>query len=112
MGTQEIIEQLVYIKNHLDFVASYDTRLEFDAKVLATCISALQNQERYDPKPLTIAELRNMNDQTVYCLELNTVVRVSARKTGWITIHYPLPIEKECCKAHGLTLYRTKPKEG
>lgn len=71
--------------------------------------------EKYIPQkvaaPLTTQELRGMNDQTVYCLELNTEVRVSARKTGWIEVHWPLPNEKDCCKAHGLTLFRTRPAE-
>lgn len=67
--------------------------------------------QNYSEQPLTMAELRKMDGQAVYCLELNTEVRVSARKTGWIEVHWPVPVEKECCKAHGLTLYRTKPAE-
>lgn len=63
------------------------------------------------PHPLTMAELRSMGGNTVYCLELNTEVRVVTRKTGWITVHWPLPMEKECCKAHGLTLYRRNPND-
>ena len=88
--------------------ADYDMLIEF-------IDSTFREQEvREDVRrrmPLTQKELREMDGQTVYCLELNTEVRVSARKTGWITIHYPLPMEKDCCKAHGLTLYRTRPKE-
>lgn len=75
-------------------------------------VDALTEKEaRTMPYPLTMPELRKMDGQTVYCLELNTDVRVAARKTGWITVHWPLLNEKECCKAHGLTLYRSKPEE-
>ena len=58
-------------------------------------------------EPLGIAELRYMDKQIVYCLELNMEVRVAAARTGWVTIHYPLQSENYCEKAHGLTLYRT-----
>lgn len=85
--------------------------LSKDIEAYAMAIDALQMQEEKAQQPLTMAELRNMNGETVYCLELNTEVRVSARKTGWITIHYPLPSENDCCKALGLTLYRTRPED-
>lgn len=88
--------------------------LSKDIEAYAMAIDALRMQEKKDQnpqQPLTMAELRKMNGETVYCLELNTMVRVSARKTGWITIHYPLPGEYDCCKALGLTLYRTQPED-
>lgn len=70
-----------------------------------------KTEREVQPQPLTMAELRSMDGKTVYCLELNTEVRVATRKTGWITVHWPLPMEKECCKAHGLTLYRRNPND-
>lgn len=48
MGIQEIIEQLGYIKNHLEFVAKCDPcdpQVEFDVEVLDTCISSLRELE-------------------------------------------------------------------
>ena len=74
-------------------------------------MAALQKKDSHKQNPLTQDELRKMNGATVYCLELNTEARVSAYKTGWITIHYPLPRETDCCKAKDVTLFRTKPKE-
>ena len=90
--------------------------LRKDVETYAMALDALRMQEKKEQQPqpqqpLTMAELRKMNGETVYCLELNTMVRVSARKTGWITIHYPLPGEYDCCKALGLTLYRTQPED-
>lgn len=76
-------------------------------------IDALQEKAEREaqPQPLTMAELRSMDGKAVYCLELNTEVRVATRRTGWITVHWPLPNEKECCKANGLTLYRRNPND-
>ena len=55
--------------------------------------------------PLTIQELRNMNGETVYCLEMNDEVQVIARKRGSIKI----TTERETLRADGLTLFRKKP---
>ena len=91
---------------------------DFDADVLNHCIDSVKTFR--EPKannfceqqpPLTMAELRNMNDEIVYCLELNIEVRVSARKTGWIYLHYPVGRESDCCAAKDVTLYRTRLKE-
>ena len=84
--------------------------LSKDIEAYSMAIDALRMQEEKKQQPLTMAELRKMDGETVYCLELNTEVRVSARKTGWINIHYPLPNENDCCKALGLTLYRARPE--
>lgn len=62
-------------------------------------------------KPLTLHELRNMGGQKVYCLDLNTEVKVSAPKVGRITVSYSIPGEWGSCPASGLTLYREKPVE-
>ena len=72
-------------------------------------VDALREKAVREAQPLTMVDLRSMDGKTVYCLELNMEVRVATRRTGWITVHWPLPMEKECCKAHGLTLYRRNP---
>lgn len=69
-----------------------------------------EKEEREKP-PLTMAELRQMHGETVYCLDLNTEVKISAPKVGFITISYAFPGEWGSCKANGLTLYRSRPKE-
>ena len=80
-------------------------------EAVRVAIKALEEKDQQVNQPLGMADLRNMDNMSVYCLELNAYVRVVARKTGWITIHWPLLNEKECCKAHGLTLYRSRPEE-
>ena len=60
----------------------------------------------HDPElPLTTQELRKMDGERVYCLELNEEVRVSARKTGFIKVMD----DKESYPSIGLTLYRRRP---
>ena len=60
----------------------------------------------HDPElPLTTQELRKMDGERVYCLELNEEVRVSARKTGLIKVID----DKENYLSIGLTLYRRRP---
>ncbi len=60
----------------------------------------------HDPElPLTTQELRKMDGERVYCLELNEEVRVSARKTGFIKVMD----DKENYPSIGLTLYRRRP---
>ena len=61
--------------------------------------------------PITMAELRQMNGETVYCLELNTNVKISAPKVGLIYVTYNIPGKYDTLKAMGLTLYRRKPEE-
>lgn len=75
-------------------------------EAVRAAIHALEEKERLS-NPLSMADLRYMDKQIVYCLELNMEVRVAAARTGWVTIHYPLQSENYCEKAHGLTLYRT-----
>lgn len=57
--------------------------------------------------PLTLVDLRQMNGQTVYCLDLNEDVRVIAYKKGLIHV---TDDRTNYCVA-GLTLYRKKPSE-
>ena len=60
----------------------------------------------HDPElPLTTRELRKMDGERVYCLELNEEVRVSARETGFIKV----TDDKENYPSIGLTLYRRRP---
>lgn len=57
--------------------------------------------------PLTLIELRQMNGETVYCLDLNEDVRVIAYKKGLIQI----ADERANYCVTGLTIYRKKPAE-
>lgn len=57
--------------------------------------------------PLTLVDLRQMDGQTVYCLDLNEDVRVIAYKKGLIQI----TDERANYCVTGLTLYRTNPIE-
>lgn len=75
-------------------------------------LQALREQEEREkqPQPLTMAELRKMDGETVYCLELNIEMLVLAQNVGWITVTPDRPLEYERYKAHELTLYRTRPE--
>ena len=55
--------------------------------------------------PLTICELRQMNGETVYCLDMNEDVKVVAHKKGFIRIAN----DKITHDITGLTLYRNRP---
>lgn len=55
--------------------------------------------------PLTTQELRKMNGETVYCLELNEEAQVVAYKRGFIHIS----TEREIYLVNGLTLFRRRP---
>lgn len=57
--------------------------------------------------PLTLVDLRQMNGQTVYCLDLNEDVRVIAYQKGLIQVSD----ERANYCVTGLTIYRTKPVE-
>lgn len=84
--------------------------LRKDIEAYSMAIDALRMQEEKEQQPLTMAELRNMNGETVYCLELNIDVKILARKHGFISVRYQFPGEYGECKAMGLTLYRTRPE--
>lgn len=114
MTREEAIVRLQDTRDRMQQTVDYAKRngltppnLSKDIEAYSMAIDALRMQEKKDQQPLTMAELRKMDGETVYCLELNTEVRVAARNTGWINIHYPI----DCCKAHGLTLYRTRPED-
>ena len=55
--------------------------------------------------PLTTQELRKMDGEQVFCLDMNEDVRVVARKKGFIQITN----DKEIHRIVGLTLYRHRP---
>ena len=76
-------------------------------EALDMALDALWEQECWDTLPLGLEELRKMDGQKVYCLDLNTEVTVSAAKTGLIyvsNLNYVL-------KASDVTLYRKRPGE-
>lgn len=85
--------------------------LSKDIEAYAMAIDALRMQEKKDQQPLTMAELRKMDGETVYCLELNIEMLVLAQNIGWITVTPDRPLEYERYKAHELTLYRTQPED-
>ena len=85
--------------------------LQHCAEAYRFAIDVLQNQEEKDPqRPLTMAELRNMNGETVYCLDLNAEVTVHAQSFGYIKVigRYPGIYFEDFAK--NLTLYRTWPE--
>ena len=55
--------------------------------------------------PLTTQELRKMNGEWVFCLEMNEKVKVVAYKKGFIRVTN----DKESHHINGLTLYRRRP---
>ena len=55
--------------------------------------------------PLTAQELRKMNGERVFCLEMNEEVQVTAYKKGFIRVTNG----KESHLINGLTLYRRRP---
>ena len=55
--------------------------------------------------PLTVQELRKMDGEQVFCLDMNEEVRVVARKKGFIQVTN----DKEIHRITGLTLYRHRP---
>ena len=55
--------------------------------------------------PLTTQELRKMDGEQVFCLDMNEEVRVVARKKGFIQVTN----DKEIHLITGLTLYRHRP---
>lgn len=55
--------------------------------------------------PLTTQELRKMNGEWVFCLEMNEEVKVVAYKKGFIRVTN----DKESHHINGLTLYRRRP---
>lgn len=85
--------------------------IQKDIEAYSMAIDALRMQEKKEQQPLTMAELRNMNGETVYCLELNLDVKIIAKKVGFVHVRYQFPGEYGECKAMGLTLYRSKPEE-
>ena len=80
-------------------------------EALDMAIDALQELDKKKEQPLTLAELRKMHKETVYCLDLNADVKVTAPNVGQILISYNFPGDSGTLYARSLTLYRNKPKE-
>lgn len=91
---------------------------DFDADVLDHCIDSVKTFREpkahcsCEQQPLTMAELRKMNGETVYCLELNTEVQIRAPKHGFIYVSYRFPGVHGEHNAMDLTLYRTQTEAG
>lgn len=66
---------------------------------------SLPEGKRDDGLPLTPQELRKMDGEHVFCLEMNEEVKVVAYKKGFIRVTN----DKENVPIHGLTLYRRRP---
>ena len=83
----------------------------YEANELA--LVALKEKEGLEkqPQPLTMAELRNMNGETVYCEDVNADVKIYAYEVGFIYVEYKGEFEYVLSKAKDVTLYRHKPKE-
>lgn len=76
-------------------------------EAIRMAINALcAQQETEKDKPLTQRQLRAMNDKMVYCLELNTNVRVITSKEGLVDIYYEIPGSCGTFHAMNVTLYR------
>lgn len=76
-------------------------------EALDMALDALWEQEGRDTLPLRLENLRKMDGQTVYCLDLNTDVKVRAPEVGLIYVSS----DNYVLKANEVTLYRTKPGE-
>ena len=76
-------------------------------EALDMALDALREQECRNTLPLGLEELRKMDGQKVYCLDVNTEVTVHAPRMGLIYVSYLHYI----LKATDVTLYRTRPGE-
>lgn len=82
------------------FESGYQTALQ----MLAAGLISSEMQESPE-LPLTMTELRKMDGEQVFCLDMNEEVRVMARKKGFIQVTN----DKEVHRITGLTLYRHRP---
>ena len=109
----ELMADLDYIKeNAADPNNEEVVQILYDLARLA--LQALREQEEREkqPQPLTMAELRKMNGETVYCEDVNADVKIHAYEVGLIFVRYKDHFEDVLFKAKDVTLYRHKPKEG
>lgn len=129
MTYEEMLEQLVSIREHCRSMVPKDepdSVLVKDVQALDMALSALRTQqEREDPKPLTLDELRQMDGEPVWVvcdvaaegiidlLSIWALVEVAeesiflANNLGGRT-EYAADVEFE---DDGITVYRHKPKE-
>ena len=89
---------------------------DFNADVLNHCIDSVKTfreakADSCERQPLTMAELRKMDGETVYCLELNAEVTVRSKRYNFVEIYYKFPGLTGTHTAHGLTLYRNTPED-
>lgn len=106
-----IKEAIRLTRKQMGFIMSDRYPDEKTCEALSMALDALREKEGREKEPLTMAELRRMNGETVYCLEYNVDVKIRARKYGLIHVSYKFPGEYGECKALGLTFYRTRPEE-
>lgn len=99
---KEALEQVI-VREHFS-VQSLETMCKVRDYLASLCEIPSSGTRVF---PLTLVELRQMNGQTVYCLDLNEDVEVIAYKKGPIRV----TDDKTIYCATGLTLYRKKPVE-
>lgn len=82
------------------FESGYQTALQMLAA------GFISSETKEPPElPLTMTELRKMDGETVFCLDMNEDVKVVAHKRGFIQISN----DREIHRVNGLTLYRRRP---
>ena len=106
-----IEEAILRIQDHMRVHHIGEPPHIYIKEALDMAIVALQQQKEREKQPLTMAELRKMNGETAYCLELNTEVKIHSKEHGFIHVSYKFPGEYGELKAKDLTLYRIQTKE-
>lgn len=108
---QTAADQMKNAVNYANWKGLTTPNIQKQIEAYTMAIDALRMQEKKEQQPLTMAELRKMNGETVYCLEYNVDVKIRARMWGLIYVTYKFPGEYGECKAMGLTLYRKRPED-
>lgn len=105
-------EAIGYLTNDWFVALSGQVTVDADKKerfleALGMGVEALRAQQKAEKEvPLTQDQLRTMNCEIVYCLELNANVKVLAPRKGFIEISYELPGSRGTFMAKDVTLYR------
>lgn len=112
MTIEEAIERIHSLKIPITISTPYPISKSIETNMaLDMAISALLAQHEAEKnEPLTQAQLRNMNNEEVFCEELNTEVTVKAPSKGLIEIHYFIPGSFGSFFAKDVTLYRRHPE--
>ena len=92
---------------YIDEIGLYDER---DRSVVVDIVMHMETINEQDV-PLTQTQLREMNHQMVWCVELNMPVEVYAPKKGFILVRYKTPSTEGSERAMNLTLYAKMPAE-